>query len=87
MNGKKLYIIYAAELLLYLLFHFIQIQKGLFGQVFFYRNPGSSFSMGGCLSVAFSGKKDPKKGGVEAVGNPFFCFFKVHIPYGWDMSF
>ena len=35
MNGKKLYIIYAAELLLYLLFHFIQIQKGLFGQVFF----------------------------------------------------
>lgn len=70
MNGKKLYIIYAAELLLYLLFHFIQIQKGLFGQVF-YRNLGSSFSMGGCLSVAFSGKKDPKKGGVEVVGNPF----------------
>ena len=35
MNGKKLYIIYAAELLFYLLFHFIQIQKGLFGQVFF----------------------------------------------------
>ena len=35
MNGKKLYIIYAAELLLYLLFHFIQIQKGLFGPVFF----------------------------------------------------
>ena len=31
MNGKKLYIIYAAELLFYLLFHFIQIQKGLFG--------------------------------------------------------
>ena len=35
MNEKKLYIIYAAELLLYLLFHFIQIQKGLFGPVFF----------------------------------------------------
>ena len=35
MNGKKLYIIYAAELLFYLMFHFIQIQKGLFGQVFF----------------------------------------------------
>ena len=30
MNGKKLYIIYAAELLLYLLFHVIQIQKGAF---------------------------------------------------------
>ena len=30
MNGKKSYIIYAAELLLYLLFHVIQIQKGAF---------------------------------------------------------
>ncbi len=30
MNGKKLYIIYAEELLLYLLLHLIQIQKGLF---------------------------------------------------------
>ena len=31
MNGKKKsYIIYAAELLLYLLFHVIQIQKGAF---------------------------------------------------------
>ena len=37
----------------------------------FYRDPGSSFSMGGCLSAAFSGKKDSKKGGVEAAGNPF----------------
>ena len=30
MNGKKFYIIYAAELLIYLLFHVIQIQKGPF---------------------------------------------------------
>lgn len=37
----------------------------------FYRNPSSSFSSVGCFSVAFSGKKDPKKGAVEVVGNPF----------------
>ena len=50
MNGKKLYIIYAAELLLYLLFHVIQIQKGAFLPAVFIRR-------GPCSFLNFTGKK------------------------------
>ena len=45
--------------------------EGAFFTSSFYRNPGSSFSMGGCLTAVFSSKEDPKKGAVEVVGIPF----------------
>ncbi len=50
---------------------FYSDSEGTFWASVFYRNPGSSFSMGGCLSAAFSGKEDPKKGAVEVVGISF----------------
>ena len=71
MNGKKLYIIYAAEFLLYLLFHFIQIQKGLFGQVFFTGILAALFLWAVVFLLLFLVRKIRKKGGVEVVGNPF----------------
>lgn len=50
---------------------FYSDSEGTFWASVFYRNLGSSFSMGGCLSAAFSGKEDPKKGAVEVVGISF----------------
>ena len=87
MSWKKIYAIYVTEVLLYLLLHAAQIRKGLFSPAVFTGILAVLFSMGGCLSAAFSGKKDSKKGGVGSGGKSFFCSFKVYIPYGWDMSF
>ena len=71
MNGKKiLHNLCSRTFALSAVSCYSNSEGGLFTSGF-YRNPGSSFSMGGCLSAAFSGKEDPKKGAVEVVGISF----------------